>query len=138
MFTASDFRSEKGRTNLAIHQIAVGADVSYSTVARLLHYDSNPSVTLAKARLVMDHLMGLPNGDSPSTMRIRNGEITGFILGTDQTGFDLFVTFDDKPHKVRFDVTNGLISQTSKTELENDPVITNMSSGFNRNREQDK
>lgn len=56
MLKASDFRAEKGRVDLTIEQISEGAKVSPNTVVRLLDEDKNKTVTLAKARQVMDYM----------------------------------------------------------------------------------
>lgn len=59
MLTASSFRSEKGRADLTIDQIAKGSSISPNTIVRLLDDEKNSTVTLAKARKVMDYLKGL-------------------------------------------------------------------------------
>lgn len=58
MFNASDFRSEKGRADLTIAQIAEGTGVAPNTVVRLLDNERNKTVTLDKARVVMDFIKG--------------------------------------------------------------------------------
>ena len=56
MLKARDFRAEKGRADLTVLQTATGAGVSPNTVVALLDEKKNGSVTLIKARLVMDFL----------------------------------------------------------------------------------
>jgi len=48
MLTASSFRSEKGRADLTIDQIAKGSSISPNTIVRLLDDEKNSTVTLAK------------------------------------------------------------------------------------------
>jgi len=56
MLNASDFRAEKGRANLTVRQVAEGAKIAPNTIVHLLDDIKNGTVTLAKARAVMNYL----------------------------------------------------------------------------------